>query len=175
MNYISGPAIILFLEILLATYFVYTVIAIFKGAAPIPSRNSTVKRLLALAEIKPGEQLIDLGSGDGRILFAAAKLGANCTGIEINPFLILYTRLRAKLLGVKTVRVLRENLWTADISNVDVMTIYMVPQYMGKLKAKVQAEMKPGSRIVAAVYPFPDWEPVKQDGNTYLFRVEPRH
>lgn len=171
MNYISAPAILFFLEVLLAIYFVYTVIAIFKGAAPIPSRGSTVKRLLALAEIKPGEQLIDLGSGDGRILFAAAKLGANCTGIEINPFLILFTRLRAKICGVKSVRVLRQNLWTADVSNVDVMTIYMVPQYMGKLKAKVLAEMKPGSRIVAAVYPFPDWEPIKKDRNTFLYRI----
>ena len=114
---------------------------------------------MRLAEIKPGESLIDLGSGDGRILFAASKHGAHCLGIEINPLLVWYTRLRAWLRGSSAVSVRRTNLWSVDISAADVVTIYMVPIYMQKLKEKVQAEMKPGSRILAAVHPFPDWAP----------------
>lgn len=163
--------ILLVLQLSLALYFVFTVIAIFRGAAPIPSRQSTVRRMIAVAQVKRGDRLVDLGSGDGRILFHAAACGAQCIGFEINPFLCWYTRLRAFVTGAKGVEVSRSDLWKADLSSADVLTIYMVPQYMPRLKAKVQAEMKPGSRIVAAVYPFPDWEPKERVENVFLYTL----
>lgn len=159
------------LYVLLLLYFAFTLIAIFRGAPPIPSLSSTVKRMMRLAEIKPGEKLIDLGSGDGRILFAAAKNGAQCVGIEINPLLVWYTKLRCALSRASSVTVHRENLWEVDLSNADIVTIYMVPIYMQKLKEKVQSEMKPGSRILAAVHPFPDWPPTAQEENVFLYRI----
>lgn len=163
--------LIILLYVLLLFYFAFTVIAIIRGAAPIPSLGSTVTRMMCVAEIKPGEFLIDIGSGDGRILFAAAKRGARCLGIEINPILVLYTKLRAWLTAASAVSVKRTNLWDADISEADILTVYMVPIYMQKLKLKVQAEMKPGARILAAVHPFPDWEPVVMDANIFLYRI----
>ena len=115
--------------------------------------------------------MVDLGSGDGRILFAAAQHGAHCIGIEINPLLVWYTRLRILLGRKSSVTVRRTNLWKVDLSQADVVTIYMVPIYMQKLKEKVQSEMKPGSRIVAAVHPFPDWPPTEHDENVFLYRI----
>lgn len=163
--------ILVVLQLSLAIYFVFTVVAIFRGSAPIPSRHSTVKRMMAVAAVKPGDRLVDLGSGDGRILFHAAARGAECVGFEINPFLCWYTRLRAFVTRTSGVQVLQSDLWKADLSQADVLTIYMVPQYMPRLKAKVQAEMKPGSRIVAAVYPFPDWEPQQRVENVFLYML----
>ncbi len=163
--------IILFLQLLLAVYFFYTLVAIFKGAAPIPSRRSTVTAMMRLAEIVPGQKLYDLGSGDGRVLFAAAKQGANCTGFEINPFLFWYTRIRAWLKRAKSVRVLRSDFWENPINDADVVTVYLVPSAMARLQTKAKAEMRPGAKIIAAVYPFPDWPPVKQDGKAYLYIV----
>jgi SAM-dependent methyltransferase len=163
--------IIIALELLLAVYFFYTLVAIFKGAAPIPSRRSTVTSMLRLAELSPGQKLYDLGSGDGRILFAAAKQGAECTGFEINPFLYWYTRIRAWLARASKVRVLRADFWNKPIGEADVVTVYLVPSAMARLQAKAKAEMKPGTRIIAGVYPFPDWPPVKQDGRAYLYIV----
>jgi hypothetical protein len=159
------------LHLLLLLYFLYTVVAIFRGAPPIPSLSATVKRIMRVAEIRPGETVVDLGSGDGRILFAAAQHGAHCIGIEINPLLVWYTRLRILLGRKSSVTVRRTNLWKVDLSQADVVTIYMVPIYMQKLKEKVQSEMKPGSRIVAAVHPFPDWPPTLQEENVFLYRI----
>lgn len=166
-----GRVLILALELLLAVYFVYTLIAIAKGAAPIPSRRSTVDAMLRLAQVKPGETLYDLGSGDGRILFAAAAQGARCYGFEINPFLYLYTKLKGYIRRETDVTVAREDFWNRSIADADIITAYLVPHAMERLKVKARAELKPGSRIVLAVYPFADWKPEAQEGKAYLYRV----
>jgi cyclopropane fatty-acyl-phospholipid synthase-like methyltransferase len=168
---ISLGLLFIFLYILLIVYFFYTVVAIIRGAPPIPSLSSTVERMMRLAEIKPGESLIDLGSGDGRILFAASKHGAECLGIEINPLLVWVTRFRAWATGASKVTVRRTNLWKVDVGAADVITVYMVPMYMRKLQEKLKSEMKPGSRILAAVHPFPDWEPTAQEENVFVYRL----
>jgi hypothetical protein len=160
-----------FLELLLAVYFFYTMMAIFKGAAPIPSRGTTVQSIMKLADIQPGQKLYDLGSGDGRILFAAAKRGATCTGFEINPFLFWYTRIRAFLTRSSRVSVLRSDFWKNPISDADVVTVYLVPSAMARLQVKAKEELRPGTKIIAAVYPFPDWPPVQRDGKAYLYIV----
>ncbi len=162
---------LIFLQLLLAVYFFYTLVAIIKGAAPIPSRGSTVESIMRLAAVQPGQKLYDLGSGDGRILFAAAKRGAICTGFEINPFLFWYTRIRAWLTRSAKVSVLRSDFWKNSISDADVVTVYLVPSAMARLQRKAKEELRPGTKIIAAVYPFPDWPPVQKDGKAFLYIV----
>jgi 16S rRNA A1518/A1519 N6-dimethyltransferase RsmA/KsgA/DIM1 with predicted DNA glycosylase/AP lyase activity len=152
-------------------FFLYTIVAIFRGAAYVPTTHSQVKRLLDLAAISPGEKLLDLGSGDGRILLAAAKRGAICVGIEINPLLCWYSKLRMKLCGAQDVTVTRTNFWSVSLSDIDVLTVYLVPQRMEQLKAKVFAEMRSGSRIVTSIYHFPEWAPERREGDICIFRV----
>lgn len=165
------PIIVILLYGLLLIYFAYTVIAIFKGAAPIPSRKSTIEKMLRLSNIRRGEKLVDLGSGDGRILFAASKRGACCLGIEINPLLCWYTRVLIWLKKDKLVSVQRGDFWKHNLRDVDILAAYAVPRCMQKLKTKVQNEMQPGSKVIVAVYPFPDWPPEQQDDLVYLYRV----
>ena len=169
---LSVRIFILLLEILLFLYFCYTVVAIFKGAAPIPSLRSVVKTIVNVSELKPGELLIDLGSGNGRILMAAAAQGATAIGYELNPFLCWLTRCSAKLGGHRKVSVLSTDMWKADLTKADVVTAYLVPKFMEKLKNKVFAEMKDGSRLVLAVYPLPDVKPESQIGNVYLYKIK---
>ena len=171
MGALSFAILIVFLWVLLVVYLVFTIVAIFAGAAPIPSAESTVKCMMDLANIQPGELLLDLGSGDGRILIAAAKRGARCVGFEINPILLWYSRLRARIQGLTSVSAHGTNLWDADIRDADILTIYMVPIFRERLRKKIQAEMKPGSRVISGVYPFPDWEPEKTNGRVYMYRV----
>jgi len=166
-----GRLVFFVLELLLAVYFVYTLIAIAMGAAPIPSRRTTVDAMMRLADLQPGEVLYDLGSGDGRILFAGSARGARCYGFEINPFLYLYTKLRVFVRGERDVIVTREDFWNRSIAEADVVTAYLVPHAMERLKVKARAELKPGTRIVLAVYPFADWKPEAQEGKAYLYRV----
>ena len=116
------PQAVLFaLQIFLFIYFCYTVAAIFRGAAPIPTRSSNVRRILALSNVQPGELLVDLGSGDGRILRAAAARGARCLGFEINPFLCWYSRLRAWFGGSGAIVVEKCDFWRSDLSKADVV------------------------------------------------------
>jgi len=171
MSLSLGSAIVITLNLILAAYFFYTLVAIFKGGAPIPSRFSTVKSIMRLADIKPGDVVYDLGSGDGRILFAAHKLGARCLGFEINPFLYWLTRLRIYMQRADKVQVKRENYWNVSLGETNVVTVYLVPHLMERLKNKVKSEAQPGTRIICAVYPFLDWEPVEQDGLAYLYIV----
>ena len=155
----------------LLLFFFYTIVAIFKGASYVPTTHRRVARLLDLADIKPGEKLLDLGSGDGRILFAATKRGATCVGVEINPLLCIYSRLLAKFKGLSSVSIQRQDFWRFNLSEMDILTVYLVPIRLDQLKAKVFAEMKSGSRVVTAVYHFDDWEPERRDGDVALYRV----
>jgi len=156
---------------LLTIFFVYTVIAIFKGASYVPTTHARVARLLDIADIKPGDKVLDLGSGDGRILFAAAKRGATCIGVEINPLLCLYSSVLAKLKGASGVSIQRRDFWSVSLSEVDVLTVYLVPIRLDQLKAKVLSEMKSGSRVATTVYHFPDWIPERSEGDICLYRV----
>lgn len=159
------------LLLLLGLHFCFTLIAIFKGAAYVPTTHARVARLMDLADISPGDKLLDLGSGDGRILFAAAKRGAICTGIEINPLLCWYSALLAKLKGLRSVTIKRTNFWDTSISDVDILTVYLVPIRLEQLREKILSEMRSGSRVITAVHHFPEWAPEKRDGDVCLYRV----
>ena len=163
--------VFLLLFILLGIYFAYTLIAIFKGAAYVPTTHSRVSRLIELAAISPGEKLLDLGSGDGRILFAAARKGAVCVGIEINPLLVWYSSLLARLKRVSDVSIQQTNFWDIPLGDIDILTVYLVPLHLEALRVKVLAEMRSGTRVITAVHHFPDWAPEKRDGDVCMYRV----
>lgn len=157
--------------ILLSVYLVYTVIAIFSGAAPVPLPHAEVARMVALAELYPGTHLIDIGSGDGRILIAAAKQGAECTGFEINPLLCWYSRLRAWCGGLTKVTVVRGDFWKHHLGPYQVLTVFLIPHQMERLREKITLEMQPGSIVLVARYPIPGWAPVQQQGWIYQYRT----
>ncbi len=169
--YLFSAIILIILHIILYIYFFYTIVGIFKGAAFIPSSHIKVEKMLDLAQLKADELVLDLGSGDGRILVAATRRGARAIGIEINPLLCLASRFIIMLGGYRNVTIRRESFWDVNLSEVDVLTVYLVPQRMEELHTKIKAEMKKGSRVVATQYPFPNWEYDSNDGTIYLYRV----
>jgi SAM-dependent methyltransferase len=171
IGHVALAFIFLALFFLLGVYFAYTLIAIFKGAAYVPTTHSRVARLIELAALSPGERLLDLGSGDGRILFAAAQRGAVCIGIEINPLLCWYSSFLAKVKRAKNVSIQRTNFWDFSLAEVDVLTVYLVPMHLEALRVKVLAEMRSGSRVITAVHHFPDWAPEGRNGDVCLYRV----
>ena len=114
---------------------------------------------------------MDLGSGDGRILRVGARAGAVCIGIEINPLLYWWSRLRNWLGRYRTVTVRRENLWETDLSHIDVLTLFFMAPKMSALGEKIRAEMKPGARVISYGFRFPDWQYVDHDDKVYLYVV----
>ena len=133
--------------------------------------------MLKLGEVKKGDVLYDLGSGDGRIVVMAAKqFGLKGTGIDINPERIAEANSNAKGAGVTDkVRFLNQDLFEADFKDATVVTLYLLPSINLKLRPKLWKDLKPGTRIVSHSFDMGDWAPEKKievDGRyIYLWRV----
>ena len=143
----------------------------------VPTPQNVVEAMLKLGEVKKGDILYDLGSGDGRIVVTAAKMyGVKGTGIDINPERIAEANANAKQAGVTdTVRFLNQDLFEADMKDATVVTLYLLPSINLKLRPKLWKELKPGTRIVSHSFDMGDWAPEKKievDGRyLYLWRV----
>jgi protein-L-isoaspartate O-methyltransferase len=137
-----------------------------KNAGPfVPSPQSVVADMLRYADVGPGDFLIDLGSGDGRIVRTAAKVfGARGFGVEIKDDLVKQANEDAKSEGIADrVRFIKADLFKTDISQATVITMYLLPDTVNLLKDKFLAELKPGTRIVSHDYPLNGWLPEKTE------------
>jgi len=135
-----------------------------KNAGPyVPSPQSVVADMLRYADVGPGDFLIDLGSGDGRIVLTAAKVfGARGFGVEIKEDLVKRANEAAKIEGLaERVKFMNADLFKTDISQATVITMYLLPDTVNLLKDKFLAELRPGTRIVSHDYPLTGWIPEK--------------
>ena len=135
-----------------------------KDAGPyVPSPQSVVADMLRLAEIGPEDFLIDLGSGDGRIVLTAAKVfGARGFGVEIKDELVKKSNDAARAEGLADrVKFVKQDLFKTDISQATVLTMYLLPDTVNLLKDKFLAELRPGTRILSHDYPLTGWIPEK--------------
>ena len=135
-----------------------------KNAGPyVPSPQSVVADMLRYAEVGPSDFLIDLGSGDGRIVLTAAKLfGARGFGVEIKENLVKQANEAAHKEGLADrVKFVKQDLFKTDISKATVITMYLLPDTVNLLKDKFLAELRPGTRIVSHDYPLTGWIPEK--------------
>ncbi|MCR6669593.1 MAG: class I SAM-dependent methyltransferase [archaeon YNP-WB-040] len=122
-----------------------------------------VRRMLQLCNVKPDELVYDLGAGDGRILFIAAKeFKARAVGIEIRPQLVkqIEDRIIAENLQGR-VRVIHGNFFDVNISDADVVTLYLLTSVNERLRPKLERELRPGTRVVSHDFEIPGWRPVK--------------
>jgi len=131
----------------------------------VPTPQVVVQRMLDLAKVKPGETVIDLGSGDGRILITAAQeYGAHGFGVEIDPYLVQSSNEEAKRVGVADrVKFLKQDLFTTDFHQADVLTLYLLPDVNMALRPKILAELRAGARVVSHDYGMGVWRPDVQE------------
>ena len=130
----------------------------------VPTPSAIADRMLTLATVGPNDYLIDLGSGDGRLVIAAvAKFNARGgMGIEIDPRLVKEATDQAQKAGVADrVSFIAGDLFVADIQQATVVTLYLLPSMLGDVEAKLRKELRPGTRIVSHDYPLPSWKPVE--------------
>ncbi|QRK06174.1 methyltransferase domain-containing protein [Archangium violaceum] len=144
----------------------------------VPTPQDDVDQMLELAGVKPGDVVYDLGSGDGRIVITAVqKYGARGVGVDINPVRISEANENARRAGVEDQVEFRQgDLFKADIGDASVVTLYLLPSVNERLKPKLLAELKPGTRIVSHDFDMGDWKPVKQietNGSTLYLWVVP--
>jgi len=124
----------------------------------VPTRLQTVERMLDFAEVKAGESLVDIGSGDGRIVLAAAKRGANARGIELDEGRFNIANCWAQELGLTgKARFLQANIFEHNFSDAAVVTMYLLPGLNIKLRPIV-LDMRPGTRVVSHAFTMGDWD-----------------
>ncbi len=147
----------------------------------VPTDQDVVAKMLELAEVKKGDVVYDLGSGDGRIVVTAAKkYGVRAIGFEIDPERIKEARENIKKAGVgKLVEIRQQDILTVDVSPASVVTMYLLPEVNLKLRPTLLKQLKPGSRVVSHDFDMGDWKPEKtiQAGDSatlYLWRIPAR-
>ena len=136
-----------------------------RGETPwVPSPDEVIETMLRLAKVNSRDVVYDLGCGDGRIVIAAAQhFGARAVGIDIEPVRVAEARAAAKAAGVsERVRFVEQDFHQTDLTPATVIALYLYTREMTKLKPRILAQLKPGSRVVA--YQFNgmgDWKPKK--------------
>jgi hypothetical protein len=143
----------------------------------VPTPDDVVDRMLAMAQVKPSDYVVDLGAGDGKIAIAAAKkFGARSLGIEYNPDMAKHAQGNAEKAGVADrVRILQGDIFATDFRSATVVTMYLLPALNLKLRPTILS-MKPGTRVVSHSFTMDDWEPDETssvDGRRMFFWLVP--
>jgi len=147
----------------------------------VPTPQEIVVGMLKLAKVAPGDVVYDLGSGDGRIPITAVKDfgAARAVGIDIDPQRIAEANANAKSAGVTDrVTFLNQDLFTSNFSEASVITLYLLPTLNVKLRPKLWAELKPGTRVVSHSFDMGDWVPEQRmqilEKNIYFWTIPKR-
>ena len=172
---IIAPLIVLIVFLLLFVVLAALMLAfdIFLDLPYVATDRKKIETIIKFAQIKPKETVIDMGSGDGRLLFAAAQKGANAIGYELNPLLVFLTIIHAKLKGLSNrIVVYRKNLWKADLKVADVIFVYSLKRDIQKFEDFVYQNAQKGTRIVVNTNPFPSKNPIKSENGIFLYKIE---
>ena len=130
-----------------------------KDVVWVPTPEALVERMLKLAGVGPKDYLIDLGSGDGRTVIAAAKIGARAMGIEYNPDMVALSVKNAEKAGLgDKVKFIKADIFETDFSQATVITMYLLPALNLKLRPKI-LDLRPGTRVVSHAFNMEDWQP----------------
>jgi len=130
---------------------------ITQGAMYTSTGRVKIRKALDAVTMKPGELLVDIGCGDGRVLREARKrYGVRCLGFEINP--IAYTKARLLTMGRKGMEIRCRNFWKADLGKADIVSCYLFPDVMRRLGAKLGKELASGARVISFNFPIPGWK-----------------
>ena len=149
----------------------------------VPTPQEVVDRMLELAQVKKGDVVYDLGSGDGRIVVTAAKkYGVRAVGFEIDPQRIKESTENIKKAGVgHLVEIRQQDIRSVDLAPASVLTMYLLPEVNLLIRPNIWKQMKPGSRVVSHDFDMDDWKPLKKenmkdssnwDHTLYLWHVQ---
>jgi SAM-dependent methyltransferase len=149
-----NPYSAIFLFILI----VPTLMALIHGAPFVPTPMEAVEKMLKTADIKPGQKVIDIGCGDGRMVYLASKkYKANATGYELSPIVYALARIRKLFWGSKA-KIVFGNFKKQNLKDVDVVVCYLLPETLARLQEKLDSELKKGAKVVSYAFPIGSWQ-----------------
>lgn len=145
--------------------------AALSGAPWVPTWKRDIERARKLLDLKPGENFVELGCGDGRVTCAIGQ----GTGVELSVVQYVAAQIRRVLTRSWNVRFALANAFHYDLRGSDAVYLFLMPETYQKIRPKLETELKPGARVVTYVWPIPDWEPERVDEHPgapklYLYR-----
>lgn len=145
----------------------------FLGAPWVPTSMGMVRKMLEMAEVGPDDVVYDLGCGDGRVIITAARrYGARAVGFEIDPLRYLWCKMAIRILNLHgRVQVVFGDFFIKDLSGASVVACYLLQSTNDTLEAKLEAELRPGTRVVSNTFTFPNLDKVREDGEVRLYLV----
>ncbi len=150
-------------------YLVFQLISWTFGAGFESTRNKPLKTIIKFANPKPEEKITDLGSGSAKILLALKDSKAKLYGYEINPILVIISKIKTR--KYKNIYIRWKNLWKADLKNFNTIIIFQFFHLMPRLEKKILKECKPGTKIISNTWKFPNLKPAKTEGKIRLYIV----
>lgn len=136
----------------------------------VPSSKERLVTMIQLAEIVPGQKAVDLGSGDGQVVIEMARLGALAFGYEIDPNLVEKSLKNIEEAGLAgQAFIVNADYWDETLEQFEIVTIYGITGIMKRLENKLKKELKPGTKVISNFFTFPNWKPVKIQGDIYLY------
>jgi len=145
------------------------------GAPWVPARMCVARKMLELADVQPGQRVIDLGAGDGRIVTLAARgFGAQATGVEVDPIRCLIANGLIALRGLRNrARVQWGSMYSVDLADADVVIFYLWPKANRRLEPILAAGLRPGAKVVTHQFSMINWHPiaVDQESRIYLYEI----
>ena len=165
--------IAIFSVLFITLEFYVGIVGRIKGAPFVASKPDRIRTMVALANIREGMRAIDLGSGDGSIVIEAARLGAIATGVEMNPFLVPYSRWRARRAGVhQRTTFIRGEIKNVPLHDADVIFVYLLPNLLARISKKLSSELKTGTHVISNGFPIHGWTPIQKKDGVFLYRIE---
>src|SRR3989338_8441711 len=161
------------LEAALTVFVILVIWFLARGAVFVPIHESKIEIILRQAQVQPGQKIADLGSGDGRIVIAFARAGAEAHGFEINPLLVWWSRrkIRKARLGDRAF-IHFHSFWPANLSEFNIVTVFGIDYIMKRLGKKLRRELKPGAKVISFAFPIPDWQEERKERGVYVYTVE---
>ncbi|HET6924911.1 MAG TPA: hypothetical protein VFH39_03725 [Candidatus Saccharimonadales bacterium] len=153
--------------ILVALIFCFGFVLLF-GAPYLPTLTKQMQVALDLVDLQPGERLVELGCGDGKVLVAAARRGWLVDGYELNPLLVLVCVWRTRHFR-KQVRVHWRNFWTAQLPPTEGIFVFVLQRQMAKLDNKIVQEVSKPVKLVSFAFTIPGRKPVRSKEGVYLY------
>jgi len=170
--------IALILGLLLVVYGFWSIVPTLTGLPWRPTSYQRIRAALALAHVRPGEVVYDLGSGDGRVpVLAAREFQARAVGVEISPLHCLVSRLYARIQRVDAqVEIRRADFYSVDLSEADVVFAYMTSAQVARLRPRLESQLRSGARVVTISFDMDGWEPqaVDRDQLIFLYQMPPQ-
>ncbi len=137
----------------------------------IPTQMELIEKTLAKAKVKKGKKFYELGSGDGRVVYVAARMGAQATGIEQSLLRVIYSKYKAKKLRLTKAAFIHGNIFSRKYTDADVVYIFLLKPAVVRLENKLYAELKKGAIIITQRYHFQSWQPFAKIGEFNLYQV----